>query len=156
MSEVTENVVKAITEEPTIFEVETKRGKVGAFLAKIRILPRVRRFYIYPVTLGMSEQMKECSEGINIGEVATVGEAFVAAGNNSKNIARWLAVAIIRSSKPATEAEIEELAAYLQHNLTAESLTLLVSVVVKRSNISFFLSTMNLVSGKVKAESQEK
>lgn len=156
MSEVTENVVKAITEEPTIFEVATKRGKVGSFLAKIRLLPRVRRFYIYPVTLGMSEQMKECSENITIGEVATVGEAFVAAGNNSRTTARWLAVALIRSSKPAAESEIKKLAAYLHHNLTAESLTLLVSVVVKRSNISFFLSTMNLVAGKESQKNQEK
>lgn len=153
---VEEKVAKAVAEEPIVFEIANRRGRVGSLLAKMNVLPKARRFTIYPATLGMHEQMSAYSEKIDLREVATVGEAILSVGGNARLVCQFLAVAVMRDSKAVAEVAVNELAEFFLYNLTAKNLSDLVGVVLKQSDIAFFLSTLNLVGVKKKAsESQE-
>lgn len=152
MTEVSKNIAKAITEEPIIFEVTPRLSFYKSLLAKVGLVQKVRRFSIYPATLGMLQQMDEYSENIVVGELNTINEAISSVSKNSMDTCRFLAVAILRTNGAVARAKVNRLAEFLHNNLTSKGLSALLNAVVKQSDVAFFLSIMASVGKKPKTE----
>ena len=153
MSEVSKNIVTVITEEPIVFEVALRLSFFKEVLAKVGLASRVRRFSIRPATLEVIHGMNEYLENVNVGEVTSISEAFGEVDSNSMDTCRFLAVAIERTPD---RKKVDKLATFLYKNITAKGLSTLKDVVIKQSDVAFFLSTMVLVARKPREESSEK
>lgn len=155
MSEIAKEIAKAITEEPIVFEITPRRSFPLSMLARLGIIKKVRQFSIYPATLGMINQMAEYSENMIIGGVATINEALSSVNQNSMDLCRFLAVAILRTNGPIARIRINLLARFLHRNLTSKNLSALLDAVVKQSDVAFFLSIMASVGKKQAKEKTE-
>jgi len=151
-----EQVAKTLTEEPIQFEVRPRRVGLMKMIERLRILKKTRSFSIYPATLGMLEEMAAHGEKVNIGDISGIGEAISSASKNGMHVCRFLAVAILRDKGPIAKIRLEILARFLHQNLTSKSLAALVDVVIKQTDIAFFLSIMKSVESKKRIEKSEK
>lgn len=148
LTKMSEQVAKTLTEEPIQFEIRPRRAGLMKVLERLRILKKTRSFSIYPATLGMLEEMAANGEKVNIGDISGIGEAISSASKNGLHVCRFLAVAILRDKGPIAKVRVEILARFLHQNLTSKSLASLVDVVIKQTDIAFFLSIMKSIENK--------
>ena len=155
--EAQENIVKALTEEPIIFEVKPIRVGLRKLLVRLRLVKKTRTFIIYPATAGMLEQMAEYSEGIKLKDIETIGDGIALFSEHSMKLYRFLAVAILRvNGGPVARVRVELLANYFHKNFSAKAAESLLSVVISKTDIGFFLSILKSVAQKGKPEEQKK
>ena len=149
-------IVKAITEEPIVFEVTPVRTGIKKLLVRLKLMKAARRFTIYPATAGMIEQMAEYSNRINVPEVEMVGDAMNVFSKSSKDVYMYIAISILRDNTgPVAKFKVERLAKWLKGNLSAKATTSLMEVVIKSTDIAFFLSIMNSIAPKTKAKKEK-
>lgn len=146
-------IVKAITEEPIVFEVTPVRTGIKKLLIRLKLMKAAKRFTIYPATAGMIEQMAEYSNRINVPEIEMVGDAMNVFSKSSMDVYMYIAIAILRDNTgPVARFKIECLAKWLKDNLSAKATTSLMEVVIKSTDIAFFLSIMNSIAPKREKE----
>jgi hypothetical protein len=159
---VAREAVRAILQDGVDFEVSVNKKTL---LRRLRILPKSRKFIIYPINLGTLFNISKII--INMGDLDNIDkdDLFMAGIDNIlKNKGKMIDVVVLgimnrKINSPWARFKQWRLARYIDRNLSASELFKLIQLIILQMDVSDFLASfvsikrLNLVEATKKKQS---
>lgn len=136
-----------LTEAPVTLDITiASRGRMHAWLQKIKLMPRKRSFLVRPATLGTLARISKLLLSIEVDDLSQeqfLNSSYLLASAHHRTIAEVLAVAVTNTREYPGEKLID----FLLHHLTARELLFCTSLLLKQMDLSNFIYSIISIKG---------